>query len=109
MPTIKQEKAFKTVVENGGNVSRAMLSVGYSPATANTPQKLTESKGWQELLAQVDDKVILDKVYDILLSSDKRASLSAADTLLKLKDRYPANKSKFIGVFENLKALRDER
>lgn len=49
MATIKQRKAFKKVVENGGNVSKAMVATGYSKATAKTPQKLTESKGWFEL------------------------------------------------------------
>lgn len=50
MATIKQKRAFTRVVENGGNVSRAMMEVGFSPATAKTPQKLTTSKGWQELM-----------------------------------------------------------
>ena len=49
MPTIKQRLATQRIVENGGNVSRAMLDVKYSPATAKTPQKLTESKGFKQL------------------------------------------------------------
>ena len=49
MATIKQKRAFDKVVENGGNVSRAMIEANYSPATAKTPQKLTESIGYQEL------------------------------------------------------------
>lgn len=47
--TLKQKKAIENMVENGGNVSRAMMDAGYSPATAKTPQKLTESKGFVEL------------------------------------------------------------
>lgn len=48
-PTMRQRKAFARVVENGGNKSKAMRDVGYSPETAKTPQKLTESKGWKQL------------------------------------------------------------
>lgn len=58
--TVKQKLAAKKVVENGGNVSRAMIEAGYSPATAKSPQKLTESKGWEELMEKYlpDDKVL---------------------------------------------------
>ena len=50
MATTKQKKAFDKMVENGGNVSPAMIEAGYSENTAHTPQKLTESKGWKELM-----------------------------------------------------------
>lgn len=52
-PTIKQRRAVAELVENGGNVSKAMLAAGYSPATANTPQKLTESEYVQDLMREV--------------------------------------------------------
>lgn len=60
MSTIKQRNAVKKVVENGGNVSQAMIAAGYKPATAKTPQKLTESKAWPELMDEYlpDDKVL---------------------------------------------------
>lgn len=48
MATDKCKKAVKNIVENGGIVSRAMEDAGYSPNTAKTPQKLTESKGFKE-------------------------------------------------------------
>lgn len=49
MPTIKQKQATENIVENGGNVSKAMLKAKYSPNTAKTPQKLTNSKGFKYL------------------------------------------------------------
>lgn len=55
--TIKQKLATEKVVENGGNVSKAMIDAGYSLKTAHTPQKLTESKGWKELM----DKYLPDE------------------------------------------------
>ena len=63
MTTIKQEKALEKMVENGGNVSQAMRDVGYSENTAKTPQKLTESKGWKELINQ---KIKDSKLVDVL-------------------------------------------
>lgn len=53
MPTMKQKKAIVNLVENGGNISKAMRDAGYSKNTASTPQKLTESEGGKELLNPV--------------------------------------------------------
>lgn len=52
MATVRQRKAVKNLVENGGIVSRAMIDADYSPATAKTPQKLTTSKGYKEVLSE---------------------------------------------------------
>lgn len=49
MATTKQKAAFKQTLKNGGNVSQAMETVGYSPATYHNPSNLTESDGWKEL------------------------------------------------------------
>ena len=48
MATHKQERALQEMVENGGNVTRAMLQAGYSFNTAHTPSKLTRSKAFRE-------------------------------------------------------------
>lgn len=52
-PSIKQKKAILNMVENGGNVSKAMIQAGYSENTAKTPQKLTGSKGFIALANQL--------------------------------------------------------
>lgn len=68
MTTFKQKKAVKNLVENGGNVSKAMIDANYSPATAKTPQKLTESKGFKQLCEEVgltDELIISSLVEDI--------------------------------------------
>ena len=68
MPTIKQEKAVALIVENGGNVSRAMRDAGYSPETAKTPSKLTDSIGYQEVLDKyglTEELIITSLVEDI--------------------------------------------
>jgi hypothetical protein len=58
MATERQKKAASIFLENGGkSVSGAMREAGYTAASASTPKKLTESKGWAELM----DKYLPDK------------------------------------------------
>lgn len=61
MATVKQKLALKKVVENHGNVSRAMLDAGYDPTTAKNPKNLTESKAWAEMMDNLlpDEKILL--------------------------------------------------
>ena len=63
MATIRQKKALNKIVENGGNVSKAMRDVGYSPATAENPSKLLDSKGFMQLM---DEKGLTD---DLIINS----------------------------------------
>lgn len=75
MATIRQKKALNNLVENGGNVSRAMLDANYSPKTAKTPQKLTESIGFKELCESyglTDELILTSLVSDIKKKPKKR-------------------------------------
>lgn len=111
MPTIRQQNAFDKIVENGGNVSKAMREVGYSEETAKTPQKLTESKGWQELVEEhIPDSLLMEKHKDLLnvpkvvrrfkkgeLESeyeelDSQAIKAGLDMAYKLKGHYAPEK-----------------
>ena len=69
--TVKQKLVASKLIENGGNISKTMEQVGYSKATARNPQKLTNSKGWQELLDKFlpDDKLL--KKHDEALEATK--------------------------------------
>jgi hypothetical protein len=69
MKTQKQRKAIKNVVENGGNVSKAMRDAGYSPKTAKNPKKLTDSKTWKELMEEYLPEKDLAKVHRGLLNA----------------------------------------
>lgn len=53
MATIKQRLVAEKLVENGGNVSKAMREVGYSEAMIKNPQKVTNSKGFKDELEQI--------------------------------------------------------
>ncbi len=72
MPTLRQRKAVKAIVENGGIVSKGMEAAGYTKATAKTPQKLTNSKGWAELLEEALPDSLLSKVHKKLLAKKEK-------------------------------------
>jgi hypothetical protein len=63
MATVKQKKAAKRMVENGGVASTAMLDVGYSPATAKTPSKLTRSEGFKEVWEELIPRSLVIKTH----------------------------------------------
>ena len=89
MPTLKQKLVASKLVENGGNISRAMVSAGYSPATAKTPQKLTKSKGWKDLMDTIfPDEVLLNTHRQLLDVSDANVVIRVLDLAYKLKGRY---------------------
>lgn len=70
MSTLKQKKALDNMVENGGIISTAMIKAGYSENTAKTPQKLTESKGWRELVEErLPDTLLSQQHKELLLST----------------------------------------
>ena len=75
MATLKQRKALAIMVENGGNVSRAMREAGYSPQTAVSPHKLTDSKGFREIADEVgltDDFILRAFQEDIEVKKQNR-------------------------------------
>lgn len=72
MPTIKQKRAFKAIGENGGVVSKAMETAGYSKTITHATEKLTNSKGWQELMEQHLPDKLLAKVHHEGLKAGKR-------------------------------------
>lgn len=50
---MKQKRAAKIKLENPKKSMReVMVEAGYSKKTANNPQELTDTKGWQELLEE---------------------------------------------------------
>jgi hypothetical protein len=86
MATERQKKAIDNMLENGGIVSRAMRDAGYTDATSKTPQKLTESKAYKELVEEAKrtiaeimrsgkkDDVRLKAAQDIVDRSEGKAT-----------------------------------
>lgn len=96
-PTARQHAVAKILVEYGGNtipISKAMIRAGYSPATAKTPQKLTESKGFKLLISGsgLDDKRLAQTLCEGLYAvrgdtdiPDHAMRLRYVETILKLR------------------------
>lgn len=63
----KHKKVLDNLSENGGNIGKAILDAGYSESIAKTPQKITESKTFLEVLE--------DALPDDLLSSHHKELL----------------------------------
>lgn len=89
MTTIKQKMALTKIVENGGNVTKAMRDVGYSEATTNNPSTLTRSEGFKALLKSSgldEDLVVSALVEDIKNKPQNRAKeLKLASEILGLQ------------------------
>ncbi len=92
MPTFRQRKALKEIVENGGNVSKGMEAAGYTHATAKTPQKLTQSKGWEELLDEyLPDELLTNVAKEGLNATQVKTSLTEPDRIIPdygVRQRY---------------------
>ena len=95
MPTIKQEKLAKTYLEElKSDKPRSkgviMRESGYADNTAIKPIQVFASKGFQEILSEVDDNRIIKKWNKwALQEKDRRTSLEAGKEIMKLKGRYP--------------------
>lgn len=77
MATAKQRQAVNKIVENRGNVSKAMREAGYDETTAKNPKNLTDSKGYRALLYEcglTEDLITTALVEDIKANKGKRLS-----------------------------------
>lgn len=127
MATLRQKKAFARVGENGGVISAAMVDVGYSENTAKTPQKLTESDGWKELMQKYLPDDLLAQRHQELLNKrevvkaynhetgetevqvtdqpDTQAVSKALDMGYKLKGAYAPEKTVNLNLNADMKQL----
>ena len=114
MSTLKQKKAFRKTIENLASDNpktkkQILAESGYPNNTQIKPSQVYNSKYFQEKLAQLDDTLIIEKWYQWANSdTDRRAALEAGDKIMKLKDRYPARKTKISALFETISYLEEE-
>jgi len=86
-PTIKQKTAVSNLIENRGNVSKAMRDAGYEDNSAKNPSNLTNSKGFKELMKKyLPDEMLLKALSEDIEGKPKnrKAELELA---LKVKGR----------------------
>ena len=79
MATLQQKAAHKKLVDLGGkNVSKAMRESAfpYSPKTAKTPKKLTESKGFKQLMNEYLPEGLVAKRHKQMLNKSEKIVVS---------------------------------
>lgn len=91
MPTIKQQNAFNGAVGNGGNITQAMRDAQYSENTLNTPQKLTESRGWQELMEEYLPDTLLGVKHKELLEIKKKVRTFKRGDIIEQYEELDSN------------------
>jgi len=101
-PSVKCIQTFKKVVK-GGSISRSMRESGYSEATSQSTDRLTNTQGWKylmekhlsdEKLAQVHDEGLkATKTYksgeETITDPDYAVRHKYLDTAYKIKNKYP--------------------
>ena len=97
MATLKQKKAFKAVV-NGSTIKAGMLQAGYSEETAKRTNKVTRTKGWQELMEK--------HLPDALLAKKHKEGLDAVTKKPHLVDRDDKGRPVYEYVSEDDFAVR---
>lgn len=102
-PTLKQRRAVENLVENHGNVSKAMIEAGYSAVSAKNPSNLTESKGFMQIANEVGltDQLIAEALTeDIRLKPQNRVGELALAAKIKglLIDRQQVEQIQAIRV-----------
>jgi len=68
---IKHKKVFDKLVENGGNMSKAIVESGlYSPSQALHPEKIVNSLTWNEVVEEkLGDDLLMEKHQELLNST----------------------------------------
>lgn len=93
MATRKQKAAAIKIVENHGNVSKTMLDVGYTEASAKNPSNLTESKGWKELMNEyLPDSLLMQRHRELLDKKEPMVVSKGLDMAYKVKGAYAPEK-----------------
>jgi hypothetical protein len=89
MPTVKQKEVFTKVVK-GSNISTAMRTSGYADSTSKRTNKITKSKGWEQLMkTYIPDKQLALKHKQFLDSDKEEIGIKALDIGYKIKGYYP--------------------
>jgi len=91
------KKVFEGVMDNvdkgkAPNISGEMRKNGYSESSCRALQ-VQQTKAWQKLLSTVKDDKILKRLSNIVDKGSDKDAISASRELLKLKNRYPKNKT----------------
>lgn len=98
-PTARQARAVKNLVENGGNMGKAIIDAGYAASVAKTPAKVFKSTTLEGMLEEaIPTSRYVKKISDLLDAqtqrgtdndwievNDNSAQIRAADLYAKLR------------------------
>ena len=111
-PTEKQIKAMEIHLKNREEGKtppwkEVMLEAGFAESSTNNPgTMLLNTGGWKQMLAEVDEKPLLDRMREIALESkNENASLKAIKELLLLKERYPKESKSVKGAWKEREGI----
>ncbi len=124
---MKQKAVAEKLGDFGGNLGKTMVAAGYSSKTARNPQKLTQSKGWLELMEDyLPNKLLLRKHKELLKAKrimrtikkgkivlekeeiDNEAVAKGLDLAYKVKGLYKAAKYEIKSFIDEYSDLTDE-
>lgn len=90
MPTTKQKQVLRDLSENVGKpLGQAMKEAGYALSTSKTPQRLTQSKAWRDLMERyLPDGELFTAHRGLLNHRDWRARNAALEKAYRLQGRY---------------------
>ena len=89
MVTKLQERTFDLMLQTGMPASQAMKKAGYKASTARTPQKLTNSNSWRELLERrLPHDATFKRLKYLLERKDGLSVARGLDMVFKLKGMY---------------------
>ena len=103
-PTEGARRSYNIGGKGGVNNNETARAI----ASENLTKPLVR-KAFKEMLAEVEEQPLLNELWSIATApDDKRAKITAIQELLKLKDLYPKDKTKVIGLFEKIESMREE-
>lgn len=117
--TLKQQKFVVETMKDLNPTRAAMVAYNlggkggednYGTARAIASENLTKpliKQAFKKLLEQLDDGKYLNRLDEIAMSADSRASLQAIDQIMTLKDRKPAGKLKMNEYAQEVEELKD--
>ena len=110
MATTRQKLAVSKLVENGGNITKALKQADYSPNTIKTPSKVTKSKGFRELMEKMgisDEKLAkrldegLDATKAVVMGVKSEDSFVDIQPDFAIRHKYIETALKLKGHVEN--------
>jgi len=92
------------------SMGKIMREAGWSDTTSKQPAVLTNTEVWKEFLSEIDDTQIVKKWKEWALEDDpslRGHALKAGENIMKLKDRYPTQKTQNSHIHADLKDIYD--